>query len=118
MEIKRFIRSFRYSLEGFVHIFKYHQNIRFHSFAALAVIMLALLLQLSRIEFLFILLAIFIVFVAEMINTAIEEMTNLITTEHRKEAKIAKDVASAAVLLSSILAFIIGMIIFIPKIIS
>lgn len=114
MDIKRFIRSFKYSVEGFVHIWKFHQNIRFHVMTAVIVLATAYMIGISSIEFLFILVAIFVVIISEMINTAIEEMTNLITTEHRKEAKIAKDVASAAVLLSSVFALLIGLIIFVP----
>ena len=51
-----------------------------------------------------------------MMNTAIEEMTNLITTEHKREAGIAKDVAAAAVFLSAVFSVIVGAIIFIPHI--
>lgn len=114
INIHRFTRSFGYALEGILHIFKFHQNIRFHMLIAVLALLLAAFLRIGHIEFLFILLAIFLVIISEMINTAIEEMTNLITTEHRKEAKIAKDVASAAVLLSSVMAIIIGLVIFIP----
>jgi len=114
MDIHRFYRSFHYALEGMMHILSKHQNIRFHIVIAIVALLLAAFLHISRIEYLFIILAIFLVIISEMINTAIEEMVNLITTEHRKEAKIAKDVAAAAVLLSSIMAIIIGLVIFIP----
>ncbi len=116
MNISRFVRSFRYSWEGFLHIWKHHQNIRFHIIAAGVALLLAILLGVSSLEFLFILVAIFVVIISEMINTALEEMTNLITNEHRREAKIAKDVASAAVLLSSVFALIVGGVIFLPYI--
>jgi diacylglycerol kinase len=53
-----------------------------------------------------------------MMNTAIEEMTDLITTEHKKEAGVAKDVAAAAVLLSSLFSIIVAAIIFLPKLIQ
>lgn len=114
MNTKRLLRSFTYACEGVLHILRKHQNIRFHIVVAIIALLLAAFLHLSRIEYLFILLAIFLVIISEMINTAIEEMVNLIITEHRQEAKIAKDVAAAAVLLSSVMAIIIGLVIFIP----
>jgi len=61
---------------------------------------------------------ILLVISTEMINTAIETMVDLITKEHRKEAKIAKDVAAAMVLINAVGACIVGCIIFIPHIIS
>ncbi len=109
------IRSHRYAWHGMVHIWNYHQNIRFHILTAIAAIALAYFLNISYIEYLFVLITIFFVIISEMMNTAIEEMTNLITTEHRKEAKIAKDVAAAAVFLSAAFAVIVGAIIFLPK---
>lgn len=96
----------------------HHQNMRFHTVSAVIALILAVVLRINRYDFLFILVAVFIVIVAEMINTALEEMVNLITTEHRREAKIAKDVASAAVLLSSIFALIVGIVIFLPYVIE
>lgn len=116
MDIQKLKRSFSYSYDGFVHVWKNHQNIRVHMIAALLVILLGFILKISRTEFLFILVAIFTVIIAEMINTSLEEMTNLITREHRMEAKIAKDVAAAVVLLSSIFAVVVGIIIFYPHV--
>lgn len=114
LEPRRFIRSFRYSFKGFQHVLKNHQNIRFHLVVAVLVLLLAVLLRISRIEFLLVLIAIVFVVIAEMINTAIEEITNLVTKEYREEARIAKDVAAATVFLASIFSVILGLIIFIP----
>jgi diacylglycerol kinase len=112
------IRSHRYAWHGMVHIWRFHQNIRFHIITALVVIAMSYFLNISYIEYLFVLITIFFVIITEMMNTAIEEMTNLITTEHRKEAKIAKDVAAGAVFLSAAFAVIVGAIIFLPKILD
>lgn len=118
MDILKTIRSHRYAWHGMVHIWKFHQNIRFHILTAIVAIVLSFFLNVSYIEYLFILITIFFVIITEMMNTAIEEMTNLITTEHRKEAKIAKDVAAGAVFLSAAFAIIVGLIIFLPKILD
>ena len=57
-------------------------------------------------------------FTAEMVNTALESMTDLITTEHRKKAKVAKDVSAGMVLINAIGSVIVGIIIFLPHIYS
>ena len=61
---------------------------------------------------------ILLVICTEMINTAIEEMVNFVTTEHKKEAKIAKDVAAGMVLISALGSIIVGILIFVPHILD
>ena len=97
---KKLFRSFGYALEGLALAVKVDQNVRFHLVAAPIAILLSFIFRIDKIEFLIVILAIFFVIICEMINTAIEEMTNLIKEEHSKEARIAKDVAAGAVLLS------------------
>jgi undecaprenol kinase len=84
----------------------------------LFVVTVSVIVQVTKIEFIFILFSIFFVLITEMVNTAIEEMTNLIVNEHRMEAKIAKDVAAASVLLAALFAIIVGIIILIPRLIA
>lgn len=116
--MKKSIKSFKYAFAGFIHVWQDHPNIRVHIISGAFVILLAYLLNISSIEYLFVLITIFFVIISEMMNTAIEEMTDLITKEHRKEAKIAKDVAAGAVLLSALFSIIVGIIIFVPRIID
>lgn len=115
MNLKKFIKSFGYALEGLKLSVKVDQNVRIHIAIGVFVIIVSVWLKVTTIELLFVLFAIFFVFITEMVNTAIEEMTNLIVNEHRLEAKIAKDVAAAAVLLAAIYAAIVGIIILLPK---
>lgn len=118
MNIKKSLQSFRYAFAGFAHIWHDHQNMRIHFLAAIGVVILAFILRISYVEYLIVLITIFFVIICEMMNTAIEEMTDLITKEHRKEAKIAKDVAAAAVFVSAMFSVIVGLIIFVPRIIN
>lgn len=118
MNHSKFVRSFNYAFAGFSHIWQNHQNIRFHIIAAIGALFLAYILKISYIEYLIVLITIFFVIICEMINTAIEEMTNLITKEHHREAMIAKDVAAAAIFLSAVFSVIVGLIIFLPRIIK
>ncbi len=114
----RLIKSFKYALEGIRLAVSLDLNVRIHLLASVVVLVLSFVLKVSTIEFLFIILAIFFVFISEMINTAIEEMTNLITREHHVSARIAKDVAAGAVLLSAVFSIIIASIILLPKIVE
>lgn len=111
---KSLIRSFGYAFEGILHAFSNNRNLRIHFFAALVVILAGIFFHLTSLEMGILGVIILLVIVGEMINTAIEEMVNLITSEHRKEAKIAKDVAAGMVLIAAIGSVIIGFLIFIP----
>jgi len=108
------LSSFRHAYDGVIVTFKEHPNIRFHMLAGLTATLLSYLLNLNRLEFVIILFTISLVITSEMINTAIESMTDLITLEYRKEAKIAKDVAAGMVLINSLLAVIVAIIVFLP----
>lgn len=112
---KRFAASFGFAFQGMRFAWR-ESNFRFHAAAASAVIAAGSLLSLSRIEWLFILLMIFGMFVLEMINTAIEKVVDLVTEETHPLAGMAKDLAAGAVLLYAILAAITGLIIFLPKV--
>lgn len=118
MDIKKFFKSFGYAFEGMRLAVQVDQNVRFHLAIGILVIIASFILQVNKFELLFILFAIFFVVITEMINTAIEEMTNLIVNEHRMEAKIAKDVAAASVLLAAIFALTVGFLILVPKFIA
>lgn len=115
MNIKKFLRSFRYAFEGLKLAVTLDQNVRFHLVTGSLVFVAALLLKATKLDLMFVIFAIFFVIITEMVNTAIEEMTNLIKIEHSKEARIAKDVAAGAVLLAAIFAFIVGLFVLVPR---
>lgn len=112
------LKSFKYAFEGVLHAFRFNRNIRIHLLVALIVIFLSLYFQVTLFEASILGVVILLVIASEMINTAIEEMVNLITTEHRREAKIAKDVAAGMVLITSVGSVIIGILIFVPHILK
>lgn len=113
---KSLLKSFRYAFEGVFYAFKFNRNIRTHFLVAFIVVLVSLYLHVSPFEMSILGVVILLVIASEMINTAIEEMVNLIVSEHRKEAKIAKDVAAGMVLLTSIGSVIVGILIFVPYI--
>lgn len=112
---RKLFSSFGYALDGLYLAVKLDQNVRFHLIMSVLVLVVSFILRISTVEFLFIIMAIFFVLISEMVNTAIEEMTNLIIKEHHVSARIAKDVAAGAVLLSAVFAVIVASIILLPK---
>lgn len=114
VSLSRLKDSFSYAGEGFKFAYKNDQNFRIHLVAAFLVITLAIILQVERTDFLILLVMILLVLWAEMINTTVEKIVDLITQEHRVSAKVAKDVSSAMVLLTAVGAAIIGIYIFWP----
>jgi diacylglycerol kinase len=109
-----FAQSLKYAGNGIKHAFWTQRNIRIHLSIAAIVIISGLFLNISTFEMVALLLSICFVIMSEMINTAIEEVVNLVVKEHRQEALIAKDVAAGAVLFSAFCAIITGLLIFIP----
>lgn len=118
MNTKKLVHSFGYAFEGLRLAVTLDQNVRFHLLVGTLVLLISVFLRITKIEMLFVVFAIFFVLITEMMNTAIEEMTNLIIKEHRMEAKIAKDVAAASVLLSALFAIVIGIAVFLPYVIK
>jgi len=110
--------SFKHAFDGLVHNLKTQPNFRFHLLATICVILLGIYFSITYTEWLILVFTINMVLVAEMVNTSIETMVDLITLERREDAKTAKDVAAAMVLVSSFLAVVVGALIFLPKIIS
>ncbi|MDP5273098.1 diacylglycerol kinase family protein [Chengkuizengella axinellae] len=108
----RWFQSFRYAYEGLVYAYSTQKNMRFHFFAGVIALMLALYFELSYLEVLFICLVTCLVIVMELLNTAIEKTIDLTTQEVHPLAKIAKDVAAAAVLVTAVFAVIVGIVIF------
>ena len=116
---KTFCSSLKYAISGFRYVFAEERNMRKHVSLALLAILAGFLFQLNGMEWLWLLLAIFIVIVMEIVNTTIENLVDLITDyQYHPLAKKVKDMAASAVLFSAFFAVVIGVILFLPKIIS
>jgi len=111
---KSLFGSIKYAFQGIWHALKNNRNLRIAFMAAVLVIILGLYFQVTTIEMIILLITILLVILTEMINTSIEEMVNLITTEHKMEAKIAKDVAAGMVLTAVIGSVVLGVYVFAP----
>lgn len=115
---KRFIKSFGYSIDGLKYAYKYEQSMTIHFAMVIIVIVAGFSLKISVFEWLVCFMLMGLVMATELINTSIEAVVDLTCPKIHPLAKIAKDTASAAVFVFSVVAFISGMIIFIPKIIN
>ena len=110
------ISSLEFALTGILTAFKEERNMRKHAVTALVVILAGFVFQVSRIEWLFLLLSIFLVVAFEIMNSAVENVVDLASDYHfSMRAKNAKDMAAGAVLVVSGFAVITGLIIFLPK---
>lgn len=107
--------SFKYAFEGIISTIKEERNMFIHFLISIIVVIAGFYVRLSLNEWLICLLLFALVFSLELINTAIENTVDLVTTKKNKKAKIAKDAAAGAVLIAAIFASIIGIIIFLPK---
>ncbi|OGH14161.1 MAG: hypothetical protein A2860_02270 [Candidatus Levybacteria bacterium RIFCSPHIGHO2_01_FULL_37_33] len=118
METQRsLIKSFKYAFEGILFSVRHNRNMRIHLTVAVLVILASIYFKISAYEMGILGVMIILVICTEMINSALEEMVDLIINEHRKEAKIAKDVGAGMVLVASIGAVIVGILIFTPHIV-
>jgi diacylglycerol kinase (ATP) len=109
------IESFNFAIEGLVHVLRTQRTMRIHFVVAVAVIILAVLVGVSRIELIALLISIAFVLVAEMVNTAIEGAIDAATTSFDPMAKLAKDIAAGAVLIASLNAVAVGYLVFAGK---
>lgn len=115
---KRLINSFKYASEGIKQSYKGEQNLKIHTFIAILVIVFGFFLKISYFEWLVCLLLIGLVLMTEFFNTAIEYVVDLASPRIHPLAKAAKDTASAGVLIMAIISAIIGLLIFVPKLID
>lgn len=110
------LKSFKYAFNGIKILIKEEPNARIHLLASLVVIMLSVVLEINVMEWVAVVFCIGFVLVAETFNTSLENISDFISPEKNETIKTIKDLAAAAVLLSALTAFTIGLIIFIPKI--
>jgi len=110
------IRSFGFAFNGLKILIKEEHNSRIHLIAAILIVLAGFYFQISMMEWLAITFAIGFVIVLEIINSAIENISDFISPEKNDSIKKIKDLAAAGVLISALTALVIGFIVFIPKV--
>ncbi|MEM0992911.1 MAG: diacylglycerol kinase family protein [Bacteroidota bacterium] len=112
------VLSFKYAFQGIKILYQTQPNFIIHSVLGSLAILLAILLKLSYFEWLVLIVTITLVLFAEAINSALEFLTDLISPDLHPLAGKAKDVAAAAVLITAIGAVVVGLFLFLPKLLD
>jgi len=115
--MKKFLKGFYFAFEGMRYSFSTQLNFRVHCFVAVLITGLGFYLGLSTAEWLWIITAMALVLMAELANTAIETLVDLVSPEFNPKAGLIKDISAAAVFIAAVMALITGILILLPKII-
>ena len=116
--IKKLLNSFTYPIKGLKYAYRNEQNLAVDVGIAALVIIFGFIFNINKYEWAIVMLTIGLVLACELFNTAIEATVDLVTEEYHPLAKVAKDTSAAAVFVFAIVAVIVGLIIFLPKIIN
>jgi diacylglycerol kinase len=108
------LRSFQYALEGIKQVLITQHNARIHAGFTLAVFLLGFVVNLSRFEWIALVLTVGLVWTAELFNTALEVMVDIVSPEQHPAAKICKDISAGGVLMSVIVSVLVGLLLFGP----
>ena len=111
---KGFLKKFKYSAQGLAHAYKNEQGMWLHAAGTVLAVILGIIFKLSLIEWAMVAIALGVILASELINTAIEATVDLCTLEIHPLAKIAKDCASAATFVLTIVSIIIFLCVFVP----
>lgn len=114
MKPTRWIDKVNLAIEGVIYSVKTQRHMRYHLVAALLALLVSLLVNISRAEFIVLSMAIILVLVTEMLNTALEVTIDMISEEFHPKAKVAKDIAAGVVLVASVGALILAYLILYP----
>lgn len=113
--IKARLKSFQYAFEGLSGFFSTQHNAIIHLIMTLLAFSAAVFYNITKTEAIAVTLAVGFVWAAELFNTAVERLADIVSKDHRPEIKFIKDVSAAAVLLAAVAALITGAIVFLPK---
>ncbi len=116
MRARSLLESFNYALAGFIHALSTQRNMKIHCLAAAVVLFFGYYLHLSTVELAVLVLTVGLVMAAEIMNTAVEVVVDLITEEYHPLAKTAKNVAAGSVLLTALAAIVVGFLLFFDKV--
>ena len=111
-------KSFGYAFQGIFNTIRTERNIKIHCAVAILVTIFGIWLQISKTEWMICFILFGLILALELVNTAVEATVDLFTEERKPLAKKAKDAAAGAVLIAAIFAAVIGILIFIPKLLE
>ncbi len=115
MNLKKMVDSFNHAINGIINTVRTERNMKIHLVAAILVMIACFFFDISKVEFLILVVTISMVMAAEVVNTAIEAVVDMSTNYYHPLAKIAKNAAAGAVLITAINALIVGYVVFWDK---
>ena len=116
--LRKRIISFKYAINGIKTLFREEPNAKIHLFVTVCVLVAGIVLRISRGEWIAVILCIGLVIALESLNSAIENMADFVSPGKHEMIKKVKDLAAGAVLIGAVASVIVGMIVFLPKIIE
>ena len=116
--LRKRLNSFKYAFEGIATFFKSQTHPKIHLTAAILVTLCGIYFKISETEWMVLIITIIIVIVSEAFNSAIELLCDKVSEEYHPKIKQVKDISAGAVLMAAIASIIIGVIIFLPRIIT
>lgn len=108
--------SFNNAINGIIHAIRHERNMKIHIIAAVCTLIASLLFELTRIEFIIICMTITAVIICELINTAVEVLVDIIVDVYHPKAKVVKDVAAGAVMVSALNSLLVAYFIFFDRV--
>ncbi len=118
LKLRRLLKSFQYAFKGLYLVMRDEQNFRVHVFFAFVALFFSWFFHITKIELIIVILLISIVMLMEVINSAIERVTDILKPRINNFVMEIKDIMAAAVMLASIIAVIIGLFIFVPYLLN
>ncbi|MDP3981920.1 MAG: diacylglycerol kinase [Chlamydiota bacterium] len=110
--VTKLISSFNNAIEGLLYVFRTERNMKIHFTFAILVLLISVMFKISVVDFLFLSFAITFVLMAEMFNTALEYMIDIISESYHPLVRLAKDISAGAVLIATINAIVTGYLLF------
>jgi diacylglycerol kinase (ATP) len=116
MPLRQWLKSANFAIEGILHGARTQRHLRYHFISAAAVLIVSYILGVTRMEFILLSLAVILVLSAEMLNSAVEAVVDLVSPDYTEKARIAKDIAAGAVFITAFGAAVLGYVILFPYI--
>lgn len=116
--MKKLIKSFMHSFNGIRLLFKHERNAKIHLGASLGIVLMGFVFHINSNEWIALVLSIGLVLALEAINTALEKLSDVVMPQYDERIKEVKDIGAAAVLVAAIVSVIVGLIIFVPRILE
>ncbi|MBI5634251.1 MAG: diacylglycerol kinase [Nitrospirae bacterium] len=114
MPLRAWLKSANFAIEGILHGARTQRHLRYHFISAAAVLFFSYMVGVSKPELVIIALAVILVLAAEMMNSAIEAVVDILSPEYSEKARIAKDIAAGAVLITAFGAAVLGYVVLFP----